>query len=134
MIRVSLSGDAIGWVKATDGTLDQGATPDTDVMPRLLRTPPTIVLDTDTHHTGRSVLRLRGTATDDVKVKDYYVFVFHTKDGKTTARKVAYKRGGEPSLAIDTDVPLKLGMNRVRIVVRDSDKLTATQTLFVYRK
>lgn len=136
MFRVQLSSGVTGWVKASEGTYAAGATPDPSAMtmPALLRTPPTIKLDTDVHYTGQSKLRLKGVASDNGAVKDYYVFVFTTNDGKTTARKVAYKRGGNATLAIDADVPLRPGMNRVRVFVRDSDDMTVSETLFVYRK
>ena len=136
MFRVQLSDRVIGWVKAGDGAYAAGGAADaaTKTMPALLRTPPTIKLDTDVHYTGQSMLRLKGLASDEAAVKDYYVFVFTTNGTKTTAKKVAYKRGGNASLAIDTDVPLSLGMNRVRVFVRDSDDMTVSETLFVYRK
>ncbi len=135
MLRVLLDKDLPGWVEASTGALSPAPGPLTVAYdPLLLRTPPRLAWKQRTAITSSPTFRLDGVARDDGSVKDYYVFV-HTRDGRRyDTTKVTYQRGGGHELKLDAEVPLKPGMNRIRVTVRDDDDMNATETLFVYRR
>jgi hypothetical protein len=84
------------------------------------------VADGPPERTASPTLRLHLAVTDETSVKDVHVLV--------GGRKVFYRRAvaGAASLPVDVDVPLAEGSNRIDVVARDGDNLSAARTFFVY--
>lgn len=136
MVRVALDKDTQGWISASAGKLGGGAAPaDPKVTAAVFRAAPQVSFSKPIYATSKGTIRLDGVASDDAGVKDYYIFVFHTdENNKVSVNKVAYKRGKGATLKIDSDVPLRAGMNRVRIYVRDTDDMVTDHTLFIHKR
>ncbi|MEO1270097.1 MAG: MXAN_5808 family serine peptidase [Myxococcota bacterium] len=135
MLRVKLAKNIFGWVNADQGTVSKAqAAAAVDYKPVVLRTSPVIRMKESTAITSKAVYRLNGVASDNANIRDYYVFVHTQKDNKIKTRKVAYKAGGDNTLKLDADIPLKQGMNRIRLYVRDQDDMVASETVYVYRR
>ena len=135
MLRVQLNKELSGWIQASQGKASQGrVSADVDFEPIVLRTSPVIRMKEISTITDKAVYRLNGVASDTAAIRDYYVFVHTQKDNKVKTRKVAYKAGGDSTLKLDADIPLKQGMNRIRLYVRDLDDMISTETVYVYRR
>ncbi|MEJ7600079.1 MAG: S41 family peptidase [Kofleriaceae bacterium] len=104
------------------------------------RTPPVLslagVATTTATTTADDHWKLTGTASDDTQVDDVYVSVSNVSS-KIERRKVFYQsnRGTRtPSrLAFAASIPLWPGSNRITVVARESERVKATQTLWIYR-
>ena len=72
---------------------------------------------------------VHGTAGDDARLLDAYIFV--------GARKVFYRsnrNGADPRhMAFDADIPLRPGVNVVTIVARENPDTTSRRTFIVRR-
>ena len=136
MLRVAIDKKTSGWVSAAAGKYAKGGggPAEAKVTPVTLRSSPRVDLSNAVLSTNKATIKLNGLATDEASVRDYYIFVFHTKNNRYRAKKVAYKRGGKAELKIDSEIPLDKGMNRVRVYVRDGDDMVTDHTLFVYRR
>ena len=136
MIRVQLGKNLVGWVNKTQGDFNSKGKASADVTfePIVLRTSPQISMNQLSAITDKAVYKLDGIANDNNAIKDYYIFVNTRQNNKTKTRKIAYKTGGDDMLKLDADIPLKPGMNRIRIFVRDKDDMVSTETVYVYRK
>ena len=90
------------------------------------RPPLVSVADGPPERTASPTLHLHLAVTDETSVKDVHVLV--------GGRKVFYRRAvaGAASLPVDVDVPLAEGSNRIDVVARDGDNLSAARTFFVY--
>jgi len=85
--------------------------------------------------TDAATVDLTGTISDNHSVRDYYVFVYHRKDAsKVQSRKLLYRRVGEASTPIDSEIRLFEGMNRISLVARDGEEMSMQETVYVYRK
>jgi carboxyl-terminal processing protease len=80
--------------------------------------------------------RLSGTAQDEHKVSDVYVFVSN-RLAKIDRRKVFYRsnrKGATPmQMSFDAEIPIWPGANIVTVVARESTQVQSQQTLVVER-
>ena len=98
--------------------------------------PPSIRIAASSLMTSKGKVALKGSATDDSGVKDYYIFVYNRDHSKLNAKKLEYVRTPKGGDAVDIamNVPLFKGMNRIAIVARDTDGMSTTESTYVYRK
>lgn len=132
-LRVGLNGRA-GWVPASAVRRVPNAHSLDPFSRDVMFQPPSVQLATDTLITSEARVALRGTATDDSAVKDYYVFVYNRDNTKLNSRKLKYVRATGAEVDITLDVPLYKGMNRIAVIARDDDGMSTTQSTFVYRR
>ncbi len=128
-IRVDLGEGRPGWVKASD-TGGSAADARASLSYAFDHMPPQLEIDFgDKLVTRKSKLRVRGSATDDQRVHDLYVFA--------GARKVFYRSnrsGGNPRRArFDTTVPLHGGTNYITVFARERDDVVARRVFVVRR-
>ena len=128
-VKVSLGDNR--WAFAKVSELEQGGAPSgaiafDDTMahaPPALELPQPLLATRDTHTI------LKGSASDDQKLLDAYIFV--------GARKVWYKsnRNGADAkkMAFDADLPLRPGINVVTVVARENPDTTTRRTYIVRR-
>lgn len=134
MIRLTDAGKLRGWAEASQGKVGQGKASGTHFTPAMLRSSPLIKFDDQTVFTNKAVYRLEGVATDNDKIRDYYLFSYTRKEKtRIGSKKVAYAKGGAAMVKIAADVPLAVGMNRVRIYVRDDDDMVSSDEVFIFR-
>jgi hypothetical protein len=86
--------------------------------------------------TDASTVHLSGVIEDDSVVSDYYVWVSgqNGDENRNERAKVAYERGSGHSLAVDQDIPLYPGINRISVIARDDTNMTSSQIIYVYRR
>lgn len=96
--------------------------------------PPSVRVAASSLMTTKQQVALKGSATDDSGVKDYYIFVYNRDNSKLNAKKLEYVRAKGEQVEIATHVPLFKGMNRIAIVARDDDGMSTTESTYVYRK
>lgn len=135
MLRVKVGKDLFGWVKASEGSFqgkDKGSAD--AVIPVLLRTAPLMEVKNAVLTTDKESYKLEGIATDDKSIRDFYVYVYTHKNGRTRSKKIAYQRGSKNAQPINVDVPLEPGMNHIRVNLRDSDDMITAHDVYVYRK
>jgi len=125
-VRVDLDDGRPGWVSNDDLGSGSGGT----LRWHVNHMPPRLEVD----HGGALVtqsetLRLSGTARDDQRVRDLYIFV--------GSRKVYYqsnRNGGSPREAtFNTEVTLNPGINYVTVFARESDDVISRETFVVRR-
>jgi carboxyl-terminal processing protease len=127
--KVSLGDGRFGFVKAAD--LDKGGSPTAapafeDAM---AHAPPAIEIPQPQLATRDPHTVVQGTASDDARLLDAYIFV--------GARKIFYRsnRNGADAtkMAFNADVPLRPGVNIVTIVARENQDTTTRRTFIVRR-
>ena len=126
-VRVDLGDGRPGWVEQSR-LVDGGAAG--RLAFRINHMPPELELQFGEELvTRREQLRIRGTATDDQRVRDLYVFV--------GPRKVFYRSNRHSDsalrLSFETRVPLRDGINYVTVVARESDTVMTRRTFVVRR-
>ncbi len=143
IVRVTGRGGGFLRVEVADGrpgfvteaaVAPGGAAPRPRFTEALQNVPPTIAIASGAEVSTRADhITLRGTATDDSRISDLYVFASHGQ----ADRKVFYRsnRGGtEPArMPFETDVPLGLGSNMIVIVARENEDVMTRQILIVRR-
>ena len=104
--------------------------------PRWQVTPPTIVLKVPTYATSAKKLRVHGTARDETRIQDLYLFV-RNPEAKIDGRKIFYRsnRKAADSHRLDfaVDVPLWPGPNYVTVFARESNEVQAQETVVIFR-
>lgn len=142
-----VTGRAAGWVRIELEPGLPGFLPTAAVSPartaatdRFVRhwqsTPPDLSLTGLVTRTAADHWKLTGTASDDTGVDDVYISVSNF-GSKIERRKVFYQsnRGTRTParLAFAANIPLWPGSNRITVVARESERVKATQTLWIYR-
>ncbi|MEZ4323773.1 MAG: MXAN_5808 family serine peptidase [Polyangiales bacterium] len=124
--RVDLGEGRPAWVLAA--SLGSGAARGELTYPITHRAPTIEISTHDQHVTRDATFTLRGTARDDQRVRDLYVFV--------GARKVLYRAAPAPDtreLPFEASVPLHGGINYITVFVRESDEVISREVLQVRR-
>jgi len=133
-VRVELEPGLPGFVPAAAVAAGNG--PPGAFARRWQSTPPALALAATATRATTDHIELAGTATDDTQVDDVYVTVSNA-GAKIDRRKVMYlsNRGGKSPGRLDfkAAIPLWPGSNRVTIYARESDKVKASQALWIYR-
>ncbi len=133
-LRVDLGGRS-GWVPASSVTVATTVQGPTGLERSVMFQPPSVRIAAASLMTSAGKVAVKGSATDDSSVKDYYIFVYNRANSKLNAKKLEYVRSpGGSEMPIATNVPLFKGMNRIAIVARDDDGMTTTESTYVYRK
>ena len=126
-IRVRIGENRVAWVAS--GDLGGQANRRASVQDNLNHMPPELTLRTPNLVTREGSLRIRGTARDESRVRDVYIYV--------GARKIHYQSnrdGQNPREAtIDATVPLRPGINYVVVVARENDQSISRQAFVVRR-
>jgi carboxyl-terminal processing protease len=112
--------------------METGGTPSTEPIPYqdlLLRSPPLVDLTAQSLSTREGKVKIVGSASDNDRVLDGYVFV--------NARKVFYRSnrsGADPKkMTFDLDAPLRPGVNVIRFFARESADTVAAKTIVIRR-
>jgi carboxyl-terminal processing protease len=138
---VSVLGTANGYVKVSLGDgrfafarsseMEQGGAPSGQpaLEDAMAHAPPSLEIPQPQLATRDVHTLVHGTASDDARLLDAYIFV--------GARKVFYRsnRNGSDAkhMAFDADVPLRPGVNVVTIVARENPDTTSRRTFIVRR-
>ncbi len=123
-----------GWVQEAAAEIsDAVAIPPSPVDATIAFQPPSILLDADTVRTEDAEFELTGSISDDRGVRDFYVVVANFVDDQTRqSLKVGYQFVGAPTADISETIVLRPGPNQITLYARDSDKIVASEVLFVY--
>lgn len=127
--------DRYGWIEA-DAVENRAsaAPPSGAITARLQYNGPRISLARTDLRTANETVTVRGRIEDDVRVRDFFVSVYNTPEGRRPqASKRAYRFVGEQAVDFEESIELLPGMNRISIVARDFDRIATTRTFFVYR-
>jgi carboxyl-terminal processing protease len=102
------------------------------VRPQLAATAPEIALELPSLVVAGDVLKLRGSITDDRKLKDVFVFV---NDKKVYYRSLEDVKKTDKGVQASLDVPLTLkrGANTVAVVAREDDDMVGRKVFGVFR-
>jgi carboxyl-terminal processing protease len=134
-VRVELEPGLPGFLPTSAVAATKTGTPGLFAR-RWQRTPPGLTLSGTATRATVDHIDLAGTATDDTQVDDVYVTVSNA-GSKIERRKVFYlsNRGGKTSGRLDfkAAIPLWPGSNRVTIYARESEKVKASQALWIFR-
>jgi carboxyl-terminal processing protease len=131
--RVEWDGGS-GWVSENAAEIgDAVAIPPSPVMATIAFQPPSILLNTDVVRTDDANFQLTGTINDDHEVRDFYVVVSNFVDDHVRqSLKVGYEFVGQRTVELDEMIVLRPGPNQITLFARDSDKIVASEVLFVY--
>lgn len=133
-LRVDLGGRT-GWLQSSQVKTGTGSGALAGLQRDVMFQPPSVRIAAASLMTSAGKVALKGSATDDSGVKDYYIFVYNRENSKLNAKKLEYVRAkGGDDIEIATNVPLFKGMNRIAIVARDDDGMSTTESTYVYRK
>jgi carboxyl-terminal processing protease len=128
-LKLALGDGRFGFAKASD--LDRGGRPGAAPVleDAVSHSAPAIEIPQPQLATRDTHTRVRGTASDDARLLDAYIFV--------GARKVFYQsnRNGadQAKMSFDADLPLRPGVNIVTIVARENQDTTTRKTFIVRR-
>ncbi|MBW2731471.1 MAG: PDZ domain-containing protein [Deltaproteobacteria bacterium] len=100
-------------------------------------TPPRISLKMPALVTSDQKVRLQGSATDETKISDVFIFV-RNPDAKIEGQKVFYRsnRNSKTPKRLDfsVDVPLWAGTNYVTVFARESNDTQVQEMVVIHRK
>jgi carboxyl-terminal processing protease len=129
-VKVELGKGRFGFVAAAE--VENGGSPSTDTYPfedLLLRSPPLVEMSAAALATRDGKVKITGSATDNDRILDGYMFV--------NSRKVFYRsnrNAADPKkMTIDLDANLRPGVNVIRFVARETPD-TLTQRVLVVRR
>ncbi|MFO0675617.1 MAG: MXAN_5808 family serine peptidase [Polyangiaceae bacterium] len=127
--KLALGNGRFGFAKSSE--LESGGAPQGTVAfeDAMAHAPPFLEIATPALATRDGQMPLKVTATDDTRILDAYIFV--------GSRKVFYRsnrNGKDPrTLAFDSQIPLRPGVNIVNVVARENPD-TTSRKVFVIRK
>jgi carboxyl-terminal processing protease len=130
--RVDLEPGRQAFLAATD--VSRGGTGAPTYREKWDATPPVLAVSAPTVVSG-PVVHIKGTATDNVEVKDLYVRVWN-RESKLPPKKVFYlpNKGDKTRLTFETDVPLWTGSNLIQVFARQGNEVQSVQTLMVLER
>jgi carboxyl-terminal processing protease len=128
-VKVSLGDGRFGFAKAADLERGGNAVSAPNLEDAMAHAPPAIEIPQQQLATRDTHVPVRGTASDDARLLDSYIFV--------GARKIFYQsnRNGadRAKMAFDADVQLRPGVNIVTIVARENMDTISRKTFIVRR-
>jgi carboxyl-terminal processing protease len=135
--RVKLGENRPGFLHEDDVNKARSTGKLASFEPRWQVTPPTIQLKLPSLVSQGATYDLRGSASDDSKVEDVYIFVSNP-DAKIDNKKVFYQNNrkgqSKTQMAFGAQIPLWPGSNAVTVVARENDEVRSSQTIFLYRE
>ncbi|MBN1656146.1 MAG: PDZ domain-containing protein [Deltaproteobacteria bacterium] len=128
-VRVSWGDGRPGWVAKGD-LLPSGTGANGEIVAYLDRMPPRLEIDYGNQLVTRDPqFRLRGSASDNQRIRDIYIFV--------GARKVFYRSNRDSAnpkkVDFEAEIPLREGINYISVVARENNDI-ATRKTFVVRR
>ncbi len=127
------AGEVVGWLASSD-LIEATDTP-SKLTQKTIATIPRIILDPDRPlivHSDTYPLSVKVDAF--AELKDCYVYVYTNDNHKLTSTKVAYQKLDPKTNSYNTQIPVKPGVNRIRLYVRDANNSEAYETIQVYRQ
>jgi carboxyl-terminal processing protease len=130
-VRVDLGDGRPGWIKKTSTAAPPGSEGTKGkLIDVLAHMPPKLEVNySNTLTTRQDSLKVQGTASDDTRVRDVYIFV--------GSRKVHYQsnRGAtDPTRQkFEATLPLRPGTNFVTVVARESNEVASHKSFIVRR-
>jgi carboxyl-terminal processing protease len=130
-IRVDLGDGRPGWIKKTSvAAAPANDTAKGKLIDVLAHMPPKLEVNfNNTLTTKQDSLKVQGSATDDTRVRDIYIFV--------GSRKVHYQsnRGATDPMRqkFEATLPLRPGTNFVTVVARESNEVASHKSFIVRR-
>jgi len=128
-LKLSLGNGRFAFARPSD--LDPGGVPAATVAleDTMAHAPPALDIPQPELATTNSHTVVRGTASDDARLLDAFIFV--------GARKVFYRSnrdGADPKrMTFEVDVPLRPGVNVVTVIARENPDTTTRRTFIVRR-
>lgn len=127
-----VAGELRGWVQTTQLTPSHAAV--TPIEPQTIATIPRIRLADMPHATTGDKIEIQADVSGFAPLIDYYVYASTEVDHVYDYQKVAYGELSGDAAQIRTTVPLRPGLNSIRLFVRDKNKSEAHETILVYRR
>lgn len=128
LLKVDLGTSGFGFI-ASSATAPSTGRPAPRFTETMQQSPPAIAMAEAALQTSEGRIRLTGTARDEDRVLDMYVF-----SGNNKVYYLSNRRGQDPhQVSFSADVPLNLGANFVTIVARQSPDVVARRTIVVRR-
>ncbi len=126
-LRVRLDDKRVGWVSTSVvSTEEVGEKRPVKVA---VNAPPKLDIDALTRVVRSPIVRIRGKASDEARVRDVYIFVGNDK--------VFYKPnaslGTKGELTFDAELPLKNGLNYVSVVAEETADLYTRNVIAIRR-
>lgn len=132
--RVELETGRPGFIAESVATKSTGDASKVAFNPMWQVSPPRIDLKQGNLLVDAANYHLSGTAKDERKVSDVFVFVSN-RNAKIDRRKVFYRsnrKGSTPmQMAFDADIPLWPGANLVTVVARENTQVQSQETIVV---
>ncbi len=128
-----VAGDIQGWIASTS-LQDAAGSPISPIEVETIATIPRIQLADMPHVTDHDTISISADVTGFATLKDYYIYIATEVDHEFNMQKVVYEPLSQKSEHIQTTVPLKKGLNTIRLFVRDNNKSEAYESIFVYRR
>jgi carboxyl-terminal processing protease len=129
--RVGLGDGRPGWVSAAQTSAAKGPTTKSPAIAWATpnAAPEIDLADLEVFATRDDTFRVRGSATDDQRVRDLYI--------STSGHKVFYESNQQSAtpqeLSFDAEVPVRPGLNSIMIVARQ-DSGTVSRRYFIVRR
>jgi carboxyl-terminal processing protease len=128
-VKVSLGAGRFGFVKQSELEVGGAPAPIVAFEDAMTHAPPLLEIAPPALFTRDAKITLRGSASDDARLLDVYVF--------SGSRKVFYRsnrNGPDPKkMAFEADAPLRAGVNVITVVARENPD-TTSRRVFVVRK
>ncbi len=129
------SGDVVGWLPTTAVVVGDVVPQQTaDVALSYVGYAPRVQLTAAEFVTTEEEILVTGVANDDSGLQDFHMFVVNEQDHVYESRKVVYRRLAGTQAEFSVTVPLRKGMNRIKVVTRDEDEMEVVDSVYVYRK
>ncbi len=135
--RVQVDNSQHAFLRKSAGQVVKSAGGKAKVDPVFDVSPPQISLVSPSTSTQGESIQIKGTASDGEAVRDVYITVTNpSRNLFGGAEKVYYQANPNPqngSLAFTADIPLTPGNNRIEIIARENEEVTARKQMWVLR-
>ena len=134
--RVELEAGRPGFVPTSGVSNTSDAVTPAKLVQAWQVSPPRVELSSQSSITDSPTAKIKGTAHDDHKLADVYIFVSN-RAAKIDRRKVFYRSNRKGAvanqLAFEAEVPLWPGANVVTVVARENTQVQSQETLVIER-
>jgi carboxyl-terminal processing protease len=128
--------DRAAWIQNDYVSHDETATTSAPALRKeRMYAVPDLNVDPSARMTDASEVELTGSISDNTKLKDYYIFVYHREGtSNVKSRKIGYEKVQGAEASVSQTIPLYDGMNRITLIARDEDSMTGQRDVFVYSR